>query len=108
MFTPFKVAKEPSSKEKLGSVRFTKGVTQSVRTFEFQDHWLDPKNAHKTPDESWVGCTTFVVQEKVSLFDVQLGRSISTVDGSTMDDDGTRGGGASMVKLKWADIFNDE
>ena len=89
-------------------MRFTKGVAQSGLTYECQDDWLDPTNAHKTLDESWVACTTFVVQPKVSLFDVQLGRSISTVDDSTMDVDGTRGGGASMVKLRWAEIFSDE
>ena len=49
-FTPFKVAKEPNSKEKLGSVTFTKGVTQSGKTFEFHDNWLDPKHVHKTLD----------------------------------------------------------
>ena len=50
----------------------------------------------------------FVVQKKVSLFDVQLGRSTSTVEGSTVGNGGNRGEGALTVKLKWADIFNDE
>ena len=107
-FTPFKIAKGPNSKEKLGSVRFTKGVSQSGKTFEFHDNWLDPKNAHKTFDESWVGCTTFVVQEKTSLFDVQLGRSTSTVEDSTEGNGGNRGEGTLTTRLKCADIFDDE
>ena len=47
-------------------------------------------------------------EQKRSLFDVQLGRSISTVDDSTMDDGGACDEGASVIRLKWADIFNDE
>ena len=87
---------------------FSKSVTQSGKTLEFHDIWLDPKNAHKSLVESWAGCTTFVVQEKTSLFDVQLGRSTSTVEDSTEGNGGNRGEGALTVKLAWADIFDDE
>ena len=55
-----------------------------------------------------VGCTTLVVQETVSLFDVQQGRSISTVDDLTMDDGGACDGVASVIQLRGADIFSDE
>ena len=88
---------------KLGAVRFTKGVTQSGRTFEFHDKLHDPNNVHKTLNEEM-----FVVQEEMSLFCALLGRSISTLDDSTTDDVGAFDGGASVVKLKRAEISNDE
>ena len=49
-----------------------------------------------------------VVQEKVSLFDAQLGRSNSTVDDSTVDNGSSGGGESSAIKLKWCDIVLDE
>ena len=66
------------------------------------------QHIHETVDESFVGCATIVVQEKVSIFYVQLGRSNSTEDGSTMDDGGAGDDGSSEIKLKWGDLVLDE
>ena len=48
------------------------------------------------------------VQEEMSLFDVQLGRSTSTVEDSTEGNGGDRGEGTLTTRLKWVDIFDDE
>ena len=47
LFTPFKVAKGPTSSETLNVVRFTKGVTQSGHKFEFHDNWQKSQNSHR-------------------------------------------------------------
>ena len=95
LFTPFKVARGPESSEKLRGTRFTKGVTRSGRTFEFHDNWQEPNSAHRLLDEHWVGCTTFVVEDKANLSDIQLGR-ISLV--------GEHAGG-DHARLRWSDIL---
>ena len=71
LFTPFKVAKGPSSDEKLNVVRFTKGVTQSGHKFEFHDNWHKSQNSHRILDEPWIGYTSFVVEGRASLLGVQ-------------------------------------
>ena len=98
MFTPFRVAKGPSKSESLSVIRFTKGVTQSGRRFEFHDNWHDSKNAHRMLEEKWIGCTTFVVEDKASLSGVQSGRL----------EHHQRGGEVlprSSARLKWGDIL---
>ena len=93
LFTPFKVAKGPESSERLRGTRFTKGVTRSGQTFEFHDSWQTPNDGHRLLDEHWIGCTTFVVEGKANLSDLQLGRIASTgIDGDCR-------------KLRWSDIL---
>ena len=41
------------------SSRFTCGVTEGGRTFEFFDNWTQPDNRHKVLDEPWIGFTVF-------------------------------------------------
>ena len=94
LFTPLKIPKGPSSVEKLSVVRFIKGVMKSGKVFEFHDNWQDGKNAHRVLDEPWVGCTTFVVEDKANLMDVQLGR-----DGAQEV--------VSMARLRWCDILEE-
>jgi hypothetical protein len=74
LFTPFKVAKGPKKSESLNIKRFTKGVTQSGREFEFHDDWQRSDNAHRMLEEKWIGCTTFVVKGRADLHDVQRDR----------------------------------
>ena len=71
LFTPYKVAKGPTSHEKLNGIRFTKGVTQSGHKFEFHDCWQKSESAHRILDEPWIGCTTFVADSQASLLGVQ-------------------------------------
>ena len=71
LFTPFKVAKGPDPKLELSTVRFTKGVTESGRSFEFHDSWKHTQNAHRILHKPWVGFTVFVEREKVSLSSAQ-------------------------------------
>ena len=72
LFTPYKVAKGPSSSDSLNGVRFTKGVTQSGHKFEFHDSWQKPDNSHRILDEPWIGCTTFIREDQISLLGAQL------------------------------------
>ena len=74
LFTPFKVAKGPSSHEKLSGTRFTKGVAQSGQKFEFHDRWTKRENSHRILDEPWIGCTTFIAEDKATLLGVQCDR----------------------------------
>ena len=92
LFTPYKVAKGPSSKESLNGIRFTKGVTQSGHKFEFHDRWQNSDNAHKILDESWIGCTTFIREDQISLLEAQHG-----------DPGETRRGTAT--RLSWEEII---
>ena len=57
LFTPHKVKKGPGKDAKMSSVRFTRGVTASGRTFEFHDDWQAPNNSHRLLEEPWVGYT---------------------------------------------------
>ena len=98
LFTPYKVSKGPSSSDRLGRIRFTKGVTRSGRQFEFHDNWQDPLTAHRLLDEHWVGCTTFIDEAKVDLLAIQMTRS--STRSKPLDHDGAR--------LAWSDILADE
>ena len=98
LFTPYKVSKGPSSSDRLGRIRFTKGVTRSGREFEFHDNWQDPLAAHRLLDEHWVGCTTFIDEAKVDLLAIQMTRS--STRSKPLDHDGAR--------LAWSDILADE
>ena len=97
LFTPYKVSKGPSSSDRLGKIRFTKGITRSGQEFEFHDNWQDPLTAHRLLDEHWVGCTTFVDDAKVDLLAIQMTRSSSRA--KPMDKDGAR--------LAWSEILDD-
>ena len=61
-FTPYMVAKGPSSKLALSNIRFNFGVTGGGRRFEFHDNWLTPEERHKHLEEPLVGYTFFVEQ----------------------------------------------
>ena len=99
LFTPFKVAKGPGPKANLSFMRFTKGVTQSGRQFEFHDKWNDPRNSHRMLDEPWVGCTVFTVEGEASLSDVQLKRSHDAEDLSKKR-------ALPTAKPRWSDILD--
>ena len=74
LFTPYKVAKGPGQGVKLNQTRFTKGITQSGRSFEFHDDWSIPLNAHRVLEEPWIGSTMFVEEHKSTLHDIQMKR----------------------------------
>jgi hypothetical protein len=99
LFTPYKVAKGPSKSESLSVIRFTKGVTQSGREFEFHDNWHESRNAHRMLDEQWVGFTVFVVEDKVSLLGVQENR----LGGQQREGELP----VRDAKLKWSEILAD-
>ena len=101
LFTPFKVAKGPASNENLSVIRFTKGVSQSGHKFEFHDKWQESRNSHRLLDELWVGCTTFVVEDRASLLAVQQGRRDAGVPGA---EDVRPAAGAA---LRWSDILSE-
>ena len=42
------------------SVRFTKGITESGRRFEFHDKWTREDRKHLDIGEAWIGYTVFV------------------------------------------------
>ena len=98
LFTPYKVSKGPSSSDRLGRIRFTKGVTRSGQEFEFHDNWQDPLTAHRLLDEHWVGCTTFIDEAKVDLLAIQMTRS--STRSKPLDHAGAR--------LAWSDILDGE
>ena len=98
LFTPYKVARGPNKSEQLSVIRFTKGVTQSGREFEFHDNWHESSNAHRLLDEKWVGCTTFIVESKASLSGVQGGR----LDEYRCEKEKLQ---KDKGKLKWSDIL---
>ena len=98
LFIPFKVTKGPSSSDRLGRIRFTKGVTRSGQEFEFHDNWQDPMTAHRILDEHWVGCTTFIDEDKVDLLAIQL----------TRDSLGVKPLGNGGARLAWSDILMDD
>ena len=93
LFTPYKVAKGPESRERLKGTRFTQGVTRSGKVFEFHDGWQNPDNAHRLLDEHWVGCTTFIAEGKVTLSDMQQFRASPVEKGN------------AGAKLRWSDIL---
>ena len=99
LFTPFKVAKGPEKSESLNIKRFTKGVTQSGRKFEFHDEWQRSENAHRLLEEKWIGCTTFVVKGRANLHDLQRdrlrGSELAEVQGKK-----------SSPGLRWSDILS--
>ena len=97
LFTPYKVSKGPSSSDRLGKIRFTKGITRSGQEFEFRDNWQDPLTAHRLLDEHWVGCTTFIDEAEVNLLSIQLTRNPAQ---KPLDNIG--------AKLAWKDILADE
>ena len=59
LFTPYRVAKGPAPGTSLQPHRFTCGVTQSGRSFEFHDDWTKESNHHRHLEEPWVGFTVF-------------------------------------------------
>ena len=97
LFTPYKVSKGPCSSDRLGRIRFTKGITRSGQEFEFHDNWQDPLTAHRLLDEHWIGCTTFIDEAKVDLLAIQLTRSSTR---KPLDNVG--------AKIAWNDILADE
>ena len=97
LFTPYKVAKGPSSAVRLNENRFTKGVMKSGQTFEFHDNWQESKSAHRILEEPWVGITLFTVKGEASLLDVQLRRGDAEV-----------AAGKNQPKvLRWADVLEE-
>ena len=60
LFTPYKVAKGPSKNVALNQSRFTCGITESGRSFEFFDDWTRPDSSHRTLEEPWIGYTVFL------------------------------------------------
>ena len=70
LFTPYKVAKGPSGKTALHQKRFTCGVTESGKSFEFHDDWSLPQRRHMVMEEPWVGYTIFT-DRSVSLGQAQ-------------------------------------
>ena len=100
LFTPYKVARGPSSAVRLDVFRFTKGVTQSGQKFEFHDKWGEKGNSHRLLEEPWVGVTTFVVKDQASLLDVQLRRAH---DAASAEGDSRR-----PAALRWADLLEEE
>ena len=91
LFTPYKVAKGQTNNEKLNNIRFTKGVTQSGREFEFHDDWQKSENSHRILDEQWVGCTTFISVDKSNLLALDSGPATSTK--------------RAPGELRWSDIL---
>ena len=97
LFTPYKVAKGPSSAVRLNENRFTKGVMKSGQTFEFHDNWQESNSAHRILEEPWVGITLFTVKGEASLLDVQLRREDAEV-----------AAGKNQPKvLRWADVLEE-
>ena len=72
LFTPYKVAKGPGQGVKMNQTRFTRGITQSGRSFEFHDDWTIPINAHRVLEEPWIGSTVFIEEDKSTLLDSQV------------------------------------
>ena len=73
LFTPYKVSKGPRSGISLNHIRFTRGVTESGKSFEFHDDWTLPETRHKVLEEPWLGYTVFAERD-ANLTDFQNGR----------------------------------
>ena len=71
--------------------------------FEFHDKWSDPKNAHRILEEPWVGITTFIEKDKVSLLEVQMRRP----EGPERAEDEKPGKPAPAI-LRWSEILGRE
>ena len=84
------MARGPSDKLPLKPIRFTSGVTESGKDFEFHDDWTKESNSHKLMEEKWIGCTVFVEANKCSL-----ARSQEELRPLTRD--------KSKLKISWAD-----
>ena len=59
MFTPYRVAKGPSSSTRLAGTRTTVGTTRSGQKFTIEDNFKNPQNAHNVIKDEWTGVTTF-------------------------------------------------
>ena len=94
LFTPYKVSKGPANRIPLSHVRFTCGVTESGKSFEFHDDWTLPDRKHKVLEEPWIGYSVFV-ERSASNESVQASRII---EGRNLRDN--RGA--------WADCSGDE
>ena len=97
LFTPFKVKKGPGKTQKMSSVRFTRGVTESGRVFEFHDNWQAPNNSHRLLDEPWVGFTTMIVDGTSSNSSIQTSRYRG---GPAVD---LREAAAAAPRARWGD-----
>ena len=73
LFIPYKVAKGPGSRIPLSHFRFTCGVTESRKSFEFHDDWTLPEQRHRVMDEAWIGYSVFT-ERSASIESVQIGR----------------------------------
>ena len=90
LFTPHKVKKGPGKDAKMSSVRFTRGVTASGRTFEFHDDWQAPNNSHRLLEEPWVGYT--------------INLSEGTPVSSSLPPRGVREAAAAVPRSRWSDF----
>ena len=96
LFTPYKVAGGPAAKIPLNNIRFTCGVTQSGKSFEFHDDWTLPDRKHYVLEEPWVGYTVFV-ERKANLANVQDNRFSDLTMSSLFD-----------KSKAWADRFDED
>ena len=98
LFTPYKVARGPPGKKSLNHVRFTYGVTERGRCFEFHDDWTLPERRHKLMEEPWVGFTVFAERG------VCLSQALNDIDADGYQRDTT----TTYDRRAWADICDDE
>ena len=60
LFTPYRISKGPGGDAELNNIRFTRGITQSGRRFEFHDQWKQFDRNHWKVGEPWIGYTAFI------------------------------------------------
>ena len=79
-------------------MRFTYGVTESGRCFEFHDDWTLPGRKHMLMEEPWVGFTIFV-ERSASLSD-----ALNDLD----NDDQRRDTTTIDRRCAWADACDED
>ena len=98
LFTPYKVAQGPSGRRPLNHVRFTYGVTEAGKCFEFHDDWTLPERKHMIMEEPWVGFTIFVERS------ASLSEALNDVDIDGYRRDVT----TTDRRRAWADVYDDD
>ena len=67
LFTRFRVSKGRGRYVKIDHIRFSRGITESGKTFSFHDNWNNASRAHALLDEAWFGCSVFVEKDTALL-----------------------------------------